>query len=266
MRLKPHLRDALAVALLVATASCSRTPNKDASRFAASLSKISLAYYTVSTGDNDNAATVVKDAPSRVFDCYFFTDNEQTRDAAARRGWKAVMIDGPPVRDAIGSCMKSKSLRTRPQLQRELQSYRYLVMIDSKIVHEVHDVRTLQVIASLQPNKSIVHRQHFGFAKPPYSVWAEFDLSMEQERYRLQANQMRHYINTMTAAGYNATKVDAHLMGGYIIRDMRHPQTAGIGDIWYQNILSCGIQDQISLFFVHQMFHDAFHVIPPYPI
>lgn len=228
-------------------------------------SKTSLAYYTVFTGTDDNAAGIVYEPPSSKFDCFFFTDNKNAYLRARRLGWRAVSLGGPPMADEIGSCMKSKMLRTRPHLYRELTGYRYLIMIDSKIIGDVHDENTLQIISSMPEGKAVIHRRHYNFSQPGFSVWTEFEFSMPQQRYRLQADQMRHYIHNMVKAGYDDT-THAHLMGGYIVRDMSNPITSKIGDAWYQNILSCGIQDQVSLFFVHQMFRDFYHVIPPYPI
>lgn len=176
-------------------------------------------------------------------------------------------MPGEPIKDEIGSCLKAKSLRTRPYLYAPLRNYRYLVFADSKIAGEIHDETTLKILASMPSEAAIVHRRHFLFADgAPVSVWSELDLSMEQERYRTQANQMRSYIKQKVAAGYNSTKNIPHLMGGYIIRDMKNPVVRDIGQDWFQNILSCGIQDQISLFFVHQDYLPFIHTIPPYPI
>ena len=224
-----------------------------------------LAYYSVFCGTDGNEASVVYDAPSKAFDCYFITDNENAFQSSKSRGWLSLRMPGEPSDDDVGANMKCKDLRTRPHRYKFLLSYDYLVFIDSKIAKDVHDSRTLSVIQAMPSSAALVHRRHDLLQNPPFSVWQEFHLAMNQPRYKIQEAQTTRYINKKLQSGFRELK-STHLLGGYILRNMRHPNVTGIGEYWYQNILECGIEDQISLFFVHQRFHDLYHVIDSFPI
>jgi hypothetical protein len=224
-----------------------------------------LAYYSVFCGTDSNDAAVVFDAPSKAFDCYFITDNDKAFVGSKAKGWVSMRMPGEASDDDIGANMKCKDLRTRPHRYRFLSSYDFLVFIDSKIAKDVHDFRTLSVIEGMPATAALVHRRHNLLTEPPFSVWQEFELAMNQHRYKLQEAQMAHYVNKKLQSGFSEHKA-THLLGGYIVRSMRHPRVREIGEYWYQNILECGIEDQISLFFVHQRFHDLYHVIDSFPI
>ena len=69
---------------------------------------------------------------------------------------------------------------------------------------------------------------------------------------------MQSYINHKLSQGY-AEAVDVHIRGGFILRRMGTiAQT--FGTRWLQEINDCGIQDQITMFFVKQEFNDFMYV------
>ena len=53
---------------------------------------------------------------------------------------------------------------------------------------------------------------------------------------------------------------DYHCACGFLIRNMKHPKINEINEMWYNHILECGIQDQISFFFIKQYFKD--YILP----
>ena len=85
------------------------------------------------------------------------------------------------------------------------------------------------------------------------SVWTELEESMQQERYRRERNQYIEYINKNVTEGL-ASETPSHLAGGFIIRDMRKSRL--FNETWFRHIQICGLNDQISLFFVKQLFAD----------
>ena len=53
---------------------------------------------------------------------------------------------------------------------------------------------------------------------------------------------------------------DKHCQCGLLLRNMKHPKISEINDTWYAHIQECGIQDQISFFFVKQEFKE--YILP----
>jgi hypothetical protein len=84
------------------------------------------------------------------------------------------------------------------------------------------------------------------------NIWAEIDESLKQERYKVLSDQMNKYICKQLDKGLREI-TEYHVACGIIIRKMTK-NSANINEEWYKNIQECGIQDQISFFFVKQMF------------
>jgi hypothetical protein len=84
-------------------------------------------------------------------------------------------------------------------------------------------------------------------------VWDEYNESMNQERYRLESNKYKNYINNQIKNGLSEV-TEHHCACGILIRNMKHEKMNELNETWYQHIQECGIQDQISFFFVKQLF------------
>jgi hypothetical protein len=76
------------------------------------------------------------------------------------------------------------------------------------------------------------------------------------EKYRIEREKYKNYINNQVNNGLSET-TDAHCACGLLIRNMKHEKMIEINNTWYQHIQECGIQDQISFFFVKQLFNDC---------
>jgi hypothetical protein len=83
-------------------------------------------------------------------------------------------------------------------------------------------------------------------------VWIEIDASLKQERYKPLSDQMHKYIYKQVENGLKES-IEWHAACTVIIRKMTD-NAAKINEEWYKNILECGIQDQVSFFFVKQLF------------
>lgn len=76
---------------------------------------------------------------------------------------------------------------------------------------------------------------------------------MHQERYRLESTKYKTYINKQIDNGLSEY-TENHYACGFLIMNMKHEKLLAISNTWYQHIQECGIQDQISMFFVKQLF------------
>jgi hypothetical protein len=66
---------------------------------------------------------------------------------------------------------------------------------------------------------------------------------------------MLNYINRQLNNNIKE-KTGTHSATGFIIRNMKHPEINNINNTWYTHILDCGIECQISFFFVTQLYID----------
>jgi hypothetical protein len=73
------------------------------------------------------------------------------------------------------------------------------------------------------------------------------------DRYKAESERYSEYIKAQIANGLQET-VENHCACGFLIRNMKHPAMAEIGRKWFEHIQACGIQDQISFYFVKQLF------------
>ena len=108
----------------------------------------------------------------------------------------------------------------------------------------------------INSDKTIIFAKH-AFIKSN-NVWDEFNESMKQPRYFAQKEQYEKYINQKLSQGLTPVS-DIHHVTGFIIR--KHCEmTNQINEEWYKHIKECGIQCQISFFFVQQMYKA--HIYP----
>ena len=48
-----------------------------------------------------------------------------------------------------------------------------------------------------------------------------------------------------------------HFQCGFLLYNLKHPQCTAIQNIWMSHIQRCGIQDQISMYYVAQRFPNS---------
>jgi hypothetical protein len=161
--------------------------------------------------------------------------------------------------DASVSCMMSKRVKVLPHLYAELTGYDYLCFLDSKL-GKVSDSFVEKIIEKyfIKQNYAMLLRQHW-FIKD--SVWNEFNESLKQDRYLNESGMYFKYIERQIVEEGLCEITKQHCACGFIVRNMRNRVTREINEMWFQHIQECGIQDQISFFFVKQHFEafiDAF--------
>lgn len=171
--------------------------------------------------------------------------------------WIGIYIDIPTNDDLIQSCMIGKHLKAMPQEYNELKEYDYLCFLDSKL-DKVNEQFVEDFIRKyfIENNYALLLRKHW-FVH--HNVWNEYNESMLQERYRIQKEQYKNYIEKQINNGLSEI-TENHCACQFLIRNMKHDKIIEINTKWYNHIQECGIQDQISFFFVKQLFNE--YILP----
>jgi hypothetical protein len=104
----------------------------------------------------------------------------------------------------------------------------------------------------IEQNYALMIRKHWYIN----TIWDEYNDSMfYHHRYRLQSEQILNYINKQKNNGLSEV-AEHHCACSLLIRNMKHEKINELNETWYQHIQECGIQDQISFFFVKQLFNE----------
>jgi len=165
--------------------------------------------------------------------------------------------------------MAGKHIKTSPHEYKELKDYSYVCFLDSKLekVNETFVENFIQKYF-IEQNYALLLREHWYINSKALnrnvSVWDEFYESMYQKRYIIEREKYKKYINNQKVNGLSET-TKRHCAGGFLIRNMKHPKINEINNTWFQHIQECGIQDQISFFFVKQLFDDCIHSFTEIP-
>jgi hypothetical protein len=221
-----------------------------------------LGFYTYFYGSDNNDAYRIPEIPSLKYNCYYYTNNKNLFEKLKNTKWIGIYVDLETTDDLIESCMAGKHLKTSPHKYIELQNFSYLCFLDTKLenVSEkfVEDFITKYFI---EQNYALLLREHpFGYK----DVWSEFYQSMEQKRYQLERDKYTNYINKQINNGLSKI-TEHHCACGFLIRNMKHEKINEINNKWYEDIQECGIQDQISFFFVKQLFMEYIHPFTEVP-
>jgi hypothetical protein len=105
-------------------------------------------------------------------------------------------------------------------------------------------------------DKLMILRRHDRFK----NVWEEFNESMKMEQYKNEKDKYIQYINKNLNNGLLA-ETENHYLTGFIIRDNNNPIVKEINKTWYDHILECGIECQISFSFIQQIYSQYIGII-----
>jgi hypothetical protein len=210
-----------------------------------------LAFYTCFYGSDYNWAFVIPPIPCDEYDSFYFTNNKKMFDLLKSTKWIPVWSDIPIYNDNIKDCMSTKELRACPHRFSQLDQYKYVCWFDSKLKVDIDRINS--IIKTMDAaNKSIVLSKHpFQFD----TVWGEYELAIKYDKYAAQKDAYKTYIQTKLDAGYSE-KLEVHYCGGFSIRDLSNPHVLRYNEEWLSNIRGCGIEDQISLQFVHPIYKE----------
>jgi hypothetical protein len=227
------------------------------------LMELKLAFYAYFYGSDSNIRFQIPELPSLKYPCYFYTNNQRMLEQLKETGWISIFQDISSTDDLIESCMLGKRIKTQPTEYEELKPYDYLCYLDTTL-DKVSETFVEDFIRKyfIENNYALLLRQHVFIHD--CNVWNEYHESMKQERYQKQADQYCCYIHNQVSKGLNI-RTDYHCQCGFLIRNMKHEKINDINTTWYRHIQECGIQDQISFFFVKQLFPEYIHAFSEIP-
>lgn len=206
-------------------------------------------FITGYTGSSDHNVPVL---PSNF--SIFATNLNSMSDTAKAARWRVANVSATD-NDYINSTMSSKQMKVYPQqfllsLGIPEAEVDFVVWFDNKF--DVNTAGVLNVTTNWDPTHAVMLHLHpflcCGFD-------SEFEESMKQPRYFAQREQYLAYADQEVAAGYHRNG-EKHFQGGFIIYNLRNKKTRLFQDTWWDHIQRCGIQDQLSLYFVAQRFKD----------
>ena len=225
-----------------------------------------LAFYSCFFGGNSNDRNRIPPRPSTTHDCYFFTNNPTTYSELETTGWKGIYLgDRIPIKDdPTASAMDAKHLKACPYMYKELHPYEATCYIDSSLT-----ITSLNQIIQMTEETFKYSNYWMIIARHPFiseswlpSARSEFNNAMLQPRYAAERDKYEQYIAEQIQSGLLETD-DIHFATGFIIRK-NCMETRRLGEVWYHHIQKCGIECQISFFFVQQMFKGGIYAIEPY--
>jgi hypothetical protein len=224
---------------------------------------LNLCFYTCFYGSDNNEAFNIPPIPSSKYKCFYYTNNKLLLEKIKETKWIGIYDNVLTLDDVIDSCMAGKKPKVLPHTYKELNNFHYTCFYDSKfgLINETF-VETIIDKYLIQDDYAILFRKHNAVNR--IDVMEEFHASMNQERYIIQKEQYLKYIDTQSKNGLNKT-TDKHAMCNVIIRNMKHSKIKDINNTWYSHIQECGIQDQISFFFVKQIYKEYIYVYDESP-
>jgi hypothetical protein len=214
-----------------------------------------LAYYTCFFGGKNNCSFLIPHLPSNEYDCYYFTNNIEIYNGLQKTKFIPILVENVPIfENENKDTMSSKSYRCNPFDVEILRNYDYICWFDNKL--KVFDDKVEELIYDMDNlNKSIMFINH-PYTKEYKSIWDEFNISMSYTKYKNEEEKYKKYINKkLNQDKYSDNNVE-FLCGGFNIRK-NNQESRDFGLDWYENILDCGIQDQISLYFVAQDYRSS---------
>lgn len=224
---------------------------------------MNLAFYTCFYGSDTNTSFTIPILPSYRYPCYYYTNNQTMMDKLKKTKWIPIFdpkaIEGD---DMFQSNMAGKHVRVLPHEYKELLPYTYLCYLDNKLeaINDVFIDECIQKYFIDQHYALIIREHHFVHD----SVWNEYIESQKQERYIIESPKYKKYIEKQVRAGFNE-KTMHHAATGFLLRNMRHEHTNNMNLLWYSHIQQCGLQDQISFFFVKQLFEGSIYFLTESP-
>jgi hypothetical protein len=226
------------------------------------INNLNLAFYTCFYGTNNNPAFKIPELPSLKYKCYYYTNNNSIIELLKNTNWIGIYDNKQTNDDLIEACMIAKNVKVMPHEYDEIKGYDYLCFLDSKLdkVNEIF-VEDFIIKYFIENNFALLLRKHW-FIKN--NVYDEYKESMSQKRYLMESEKYKNYINNQLENGLSGiTKY--HCACGFLIRNMKHDRIIELNKTWYKHIQECGIQDQISFFFVKQLFNDYIYPFTEIP-
>ena len=188
--------------------------------------------------------------PSK-YHSYWITNNIKLAKTAKIKGWNSIVINLPncpiDMNPSIYWALQSKKIKVFPQKYLP-NDYDFVVWSDNTF--EVNNNGVIKHIQNWDNQNAVVFHKH-----PFLCCGADIELteSLKQKRYLLQKQKIDTYINEEVNKGFPVNG-ERHFQAGFIIYNIKHNMCSFFQETWIKHINRCGIQDQISLYFVVQRF------------
>lgn len=221
-----------------------------------------IAFYTCFFGADSNERNKIPTCP-KPGDSFFFTNNPNTYAHLENTQWTRIFVDIPVKNNLTQDAMDAKHLKACPYMYPVLNGYDATCYFDSALTVCVAEVIELATRAFTYSNYDMLIARHpFISATWLPSARSEFGNAMLQPRYAAERDKYEKYMTEQIQSGLLETD-DIHFATGFIVRK-NNIEMRKLGDVWYRHILACGIECQISFFFVQQMFKGKIYGIEPY--
>jgi hypothetical protein len=207
-----------------------------------------LAIYSTYCGATSNRTFSARPVDTR-YPHFFISNNRDVLADAGSAGWTPVLLNVEVSDNQILSAHQAKIAKALPHRLAPLTGFDYLFYKDDKV--EVNVGRMGEFVALMdKANAPLALRAH-PFLPP--NVLFEFGEAMLQPRYKTQWTQTVQYITEELRNGYKL-ECETLYATGAILRNMKHPSTQALNEAWYEHIVRCGIECQISFHFIAQRF------------
>ena len=188
---------------------------------------------------------------------FFITNINELKDRVRTAGWRPlhISVDDFNMTDEVDIVLAGKRMKIFPQKFLPVitngTAYTVAVWFDNKF--NINERAVSDVAHMLDSRVSTYFHKH-----PFLCCGADLELkeSMYQNRYRISNETILRYMEEEVSLGFKIHG-ERHFQSGVIIYNLRHPDTEKIQHMWMQHIKRCGIQCQISLYFISQRFPDS---------
>jgi hypothetical protein len=190
---------------------------------------------------------------------YFASNNEDILAQAVQAGYKPIYMNCEVSDDPILSCYQAKLPKIVPHKFKLFCQYEFLLWKDDKVLVDM---------SRIDEFIGLLNYQHMSMALRPHdflsgNILLEFAESMHQERYKQQRQQ---YVSYLADEFENGAALQCQMYWcSVILRNMRHPDSIKISNLWWEHMNRCGIQDQISFDVVAQKFASIMLLPPDFP-
>jgi len=212
-----------------------------------------IAFYTCYFGDDIDFITEI---PLLNYDFYYFTNNTTLLKNLKNSDWIPVLVNIPIKETENENAMDSKYIKALPHKYNILNNYDFTCYLDNKL--SIDGDKVINLINTVFENPNILYVMCKHPTTEPH-IWNEYNDAINyQERYYIEKDKYYDYINKQLDDGAEDT-LENHYQTGFIIRK-KDSKTNEINQEWYNHILECGIECQISFFFIQQLY--KFNIYP----
>jgi len=185
---------------------------------------------------------------------FFITNIKELKHRAHKAGWRPlhISVEGFNMTDAVDTALAGKRMKVYPQkflpMVNNSATYNAVVWFDNKF--DINEPAVSDVIQTFDSRVGVYMHKH-----PFLCCGADLELkeSMYQNRYGAGKEMILRYMEEEVSLGYKIHG-ERHFQTGVIIYNMRNPDTLKVQNMWMEHIKRCGIQCQISFYFIAQRF------------